>query len=411
MNWLKIQQYLLLIGVCTALIISCKKSGVNDSIESDGTPPGKVQNVSVENVPGGAKLTYTLPDDEDLLYVRAEYTLSTGKEMEVKSSFYNNSMMIEGYADSLEHTVELYAVDKGELASEPTSVTIEPKRSTIWDTFKSLKTQAAFGGIQVEAANPERNDIAILILQKNDFGEWETNPNSIYTSTNEVAYTLRGLDTLRQEFAFTVRDRWLNYTDTLFTEIAPLYEAPIPQADYNANRIEGDAPRHNSTPMYGLWDGDIINWPNIYMTQAAHTPSEPHTFTFDIGQTAKLSRIRIWDYPEYYSSGGFGRTYYYLGCPRKFEIWGASDPSIEDPENWMQQDNWHKLGTFEETKPSGLSYGQQNNEDYQTANAGFSWEFDINAPKVRYLRFRSLENWGGSTNIGIAEVQVYGDSR
>lgn len=400
-----VQQCLLMMGVL--LVFSCTENRVNEPIDGDGDPPGSVENVSVENLPGGAELTYTLPDDQDLLYVKAKYTLTTGQEMEEKSSYYNNSLMIEGYADSLEHEVELYAVDRSEVESEPTSVTIKPKRSTIWDVFESLRTITAFGGLRVEAENPERTDVGILIMEKNDFGEWEVNPNSIYTSTNEISYALRGLDTLRQEFAFTVRDRWLNYTDTLYTELKPLYETPIPKSNYNAHPLAGDAPRHNDTPMDGLWDDNIMDWPSIYMTQAAHTPSEPHTFTFDIGQTAKLSRIDIWDYPEYLAD----RTYYYLGCPKRFEIWGAADPTINDPDNWRQQDNWHKLGTYEETKPSGLPYGEQNDEDFQVANSGFSWEFDIEAPEVRYLRFRSLENWGGTTNVGIAEVQVYGDTR
>lgn len=121
---------------------------------------------------------------------------------------------------------------------------------------------------------------------------------------------------------------------------------------------------------------------------------------------AKLSRIVIWDYPEYVGSGGYDRAYYYLGCPRRFEIWGSTDPPEDG--SW---DNWHKLGEYEEVKPSGLPYGQQNDEDYTTANAGVSWDFDINAPRVRYLRFKSLENWGGTTNLGIAEVQIYGDPR
>jgi hypothetical protein len=69
------------------------------------------------------------------------------------------------------------------------------------------------------------------------------------------------------------------------------------------------------------------------------------------------------------------------------------------------------LGTYTETKPSGLPYGEQNDEDYNKANAGFDWEADINAPKVRYLRIKCLKNWGGSTNLAIAELQVYGDPR
>lgn len=406
MKCLATLKYCLLITGGMLLLMSCKDYGINESLNVSTEPPGPVHNVSVDPLPGGAKITYSLPDDQDLLYVKAEYTLTTGTEREVKASYYNNSLLIEGYADTLEHEIKLYAVNRGELASEPVNVTIKPKRSTIWDVFESLKTTAAFGGIHIEADNPERTDVAILVMEQDEFGDWDIHPNSIYTSTNEIAHTVRGLDTLKYNFALTVRDRWLNHTDTMYTEVTPLYEMPLSKSRYNAYSLPGDAPRHNSTPMSGLWDGEIFHWPSIYMTQAAHTPSEPHTFTFDIGQMAKLSRIVIWDYPEYVGSGGYDRAYYYLGCPRHFEIWGSNDPPEDG--SW---DNWHKLGEYEAVKPSGLPYGQQNDEDYTTANAGVSWDFDINAPRVRYLRFKSLQNWGGTTNIGIAEVQVYGDPR
>lgn len=407
---LNIRTYLVLV-IGTALIaVSCKESNVNEPLSGGSEPPGQVTNVQVDNVPGGAALTYTLPDDENLLYVRAEYTLDTGREMEVKASNYNNSLMIEGYAEASEQTVMLYSVSRNEIESEPVEVTINPERSRIWDVYSSIKTRAAFGGINVEALNPDRKDLAILVLQKDEFGEWEIHPESIYTSTDDINSTLReGLDTLSQDFAFTVRDRWLNYTDTLVTEIKPLFEAPIPTSGYSGYLLPGDAPSHPSTEMNNLWDGDTFNWPNIYLTPSDHTPSEPHTLTFDIGMTTQLSRMIIWDYPEYIAGGGFDRSYYVLGCPKRFEVWGAADPTIENEDTWMEQDNWHKLGTFEEVKPSGLPYREQNNEDYQAANAGFSWDFDITAPAVRYLRIRNLENWGGTTNIGIAEVQVYGD--
>lgn len=410
MKWFNIRTCLILVIGLALISVSCKQTGINEPLEKGSEPPGQVKNVQVENLPGGAKLTYTLPDDEDLLYVRAEYMLDTGREMEVKASYYNNSLTIKGYADSTEQTVQLYSVSRNEAESEPVEVTINPQRSRIWDVYNSITARAAFGGINVEAENPERKDLAILVLQKDEFGEWEIHPQSIYTSTDMINSTLReGLDTLRQEFAFTVRDRWLNYTDTLVTELKPLFEAPIPTSGYSGYPIAGDAPNHPSTELNNLWDGDIFNWPNIYLTQGDYTPSEAHTLTIDIGMTTQLSRIMIWDYPEYIPSGGFGRSYYVLGCPRKFEIWGAADPTIENEETWTQQDNWHKLGTYEEVKPSGLPYGEQNNEDYQTANAGFSWDFNISAPEVRYLRIRNLENWGGTTNIGIAEIQVYGN--
>ena len=54
----------------------------------DNVPPGPISNVKVENTPGGAILTYSLPQDEDLLYVKAVYSLKDGVMSEARSSLY-----------------------------------------------------------------------------------------------------------------------------------------------------------------------------------------------------------------------------------------------------------------------------------------------------------------------------------
>lgn len=392
----------LLLLLSLLIITACEEEGQHEPLEKNTTPPGVVSEVQVDNLPGRAMITYSLPADQDLLYVKAVYTLATGQAMEVRASYYKNSLVVEGFADTLEHEIKLYAVNRSEVASDPITIKIKPLEAPVWRVYKTLEAQPAFGGIRIKAINKDRSDVAILVMEKNDLGEWEANTNSIYTSTDSIMHTIRGYDTLTHQFAVTVRDRWLNYTDTLVTEIKPLYEAAIPKSGYAPMNLPGDAPHHPSTEMTGLWDNNIIDWPGIYMTQGAHTPNEPHVITFDIGTLAKLSRIVIWDYPEYYN----GRTYYYLGCPKIFEIWGSDNPPSDG-----SFDNWHLLGQYEEVKPSGLPYGEQNDEDYQTANAGFSWEFDVDVPKVRYLRIRGIKNWGGTTNLAIAEVQVYGDVR
>jgi len=366
---------------------------------SDGLPSPVFEPV-VENLPGKARITYSLPGDNDLLYIKAVYNLTNGREAEVKASYFNNSLMVEGFADTLEHEVKLYAVNRAEQESEPVTVVVKPKKAPVWDVYETLDVKASFGGIQVKAINPNREDVAILIMEQNEYGEWVADPNSIYTSTDTIDYALRGMDTLKHEFAFTIRDRWLNYTDTVYSEIYPFYEAALPKTSYKGVTLPGDAPHHPSTAMANMWDGDIMNWPRIYMTQSV--VSGPHTITIDTGVEAKMSRIVIWDYPEYYN----GRTYYYLGNLKEFEVWGSNDPPADG-----SYDNWVKLGTYNATKPSGLPFGQQTDEDYRFAQEGFNWEFDIDAPKVRYLRIRSIKNWGGSTYMAIGEIQVYGDPR
>ncbi len=380
------------------LVISCDKNSL-DPLENNLTPPGQVQNVKVENLPGKSKITYTLPTDQDLLYVKAEYTLANGKEMVVKSSYYKNSLEVEGFANDAEYDIKLYAVNRSETVSSPVIVKIHPLKSSIWDVFKSLDVKPAFGGIRVNASNLDRQDISILVMEKNNLGDWVVNPKSIYTSTDLVSRTIRGFTVAEHNYAITVRDRWQNTTDTLFTTITPLLELVIPKSGYKHFPLTGDTKTHATAVPAGMWDGELLNWPKVFLTDGSVVGQ--HIVTIDTGVLAKMSRIVIWDYPEYY----LGRSYYYIGNLKEFEIYGSASPN---PDGSLDA-SWVKLGTYNATKPSGLPYGQQSDEDYQTAFAGFSWDFDVAAPKVRYLRIKSLKNWAGIGTMAIAEIQVYGN--
>ena len=294
----KIMKLFILLGLLF-VVIACSEEVEQMPLESNNIAPEPVSDLNVENLPGKVKLTFTLPKDQDLLYVKANYILPTGREMEVKSSLYSNSMTLQGFTGNDDVVVDVVAVNRSEVESEPVSINVNPLPSPIFDVYKSLNVGSAFGGIFVNASNPQREDLAILILTKNDEGDYVADPNSVYTSTDNIRRTVRGYDTISKEFAFTIRDRWLNYTDTLATSITPLFEQAIPKSSYGDLRLPNDAPGHNSTPKSGMWDNDIINWPRCYLTQGNFI-ADTHITSFDIGVLTKLSRIVIWDYPEYF---------------------------------------------------------------------------------------------------------------
>ena len=400
----KIMKLFILLGLLF-VVIACSEEIEQMPLESNNIAPEPVSDLNVENLPGKVKLTFTLPKDQDLLYVKANYILPTGREMEVKSSLYSNSMTLQGFTGNDDVVVDVVAVNRSEVESEPVSINVNPLPSPIFDVYKSLNVGSAFGGIFVNASNPQLEDLAILILTKNDEGDYVADPNSVYTSTDNIRRTVRGYDTISKEFAFTIRDRWLNYTDTLVTSITPLFEQAIPKSSYGDLRLPNDAPGHNSTPKSGMWDNDIINWPRCYLTQGNFI-ADTHITSFDIGVLTKLSRIVIWDYPEYFNSGnGTGRAYYYNVCMKEFKIYGSAEL-----ETTGDLDKWTLLGTYKQIKPSGLPYGQSTGEDFETANAGFSWDIDASAEPVRYIRIEMIDNWAGTYAMGISELQVYGNT-
>ena len=387
----------------TLVISGCSEDKIGP-LETKTIPPGKITNVSVKNEAGKATITYTLPKDQDLLYVKAVYPIRPGTIREVKASYYANTMVLDGFGDTEEHEVKLYAVNRSELESEPVIFTVKPLENPVWEVFKSLKILPDFAGVRITADNPHNADVALEIVKQDSLGKWEPFLPYIYSSQKQISHTTRGLPVLPQKFGVTVRDKFLNYTDTVFSEITPFYEELLPKSLFKEVRLPGDAQIQKVTPgIPTMWDGDSYNLQAMRMITDVADPN-PQWITIDLGQQAKLSRIKIWNYSEFMTNGN--HQFFYRGQMRFFEIWGSDNPNPDG--SW---DSWTRIGSFENVKPSGLPYGQTSTEDWNTAVAGFDYNFDSDAPKVRYLRFKCLENWSGTTWFEILEINVYGDTK
>ncbi|WP_439647541.1 DUF4959 domain-containing protein [Abyssalbus ytuae] len=381
-------------------VFGCEEEQGPTPLEHNTTPPGIVSNVVVENLPGKVRLEYTLPDDDDLLYIVTRYTLENGTKMEVKASYYQNSMLLEGFTGLSEQEISIYAVNKSETESAPVMVTVAPLEAPIFTIFNSLETSADFGGVHIEADNPTEEDIALLVMQKNVEGDWEPLPTSIYTSAGEISKSIRGFEPVSQDFAFAVRDRWLNTTDTLFTEITPIFEMQMPREEMNPITLPNDAELIAShTEVRDLFNGGYLEWYDSYFTSRTIDVGN-HLVTWDIGRQTKLSRLRIWQFSE--PIGG-QRLYYYLGAMRYFRIWGANELNDGDLSGWTL------LGEYEVIKPSGLPYAQEDNNDLVAAQDGVDYEISIDKPAVRYLRIECIENWAGGQYMAVSEVEVYGN--
>ncbi|MGY5356015.1 DUF4959 domain-containing protein [Wenyingzhuangia sp. IMCC45467] len=389
------------VGLSLVLTITgCTEDEGNTPYENNSEAPGEVKNVTIQNLPGKAKLQYTLPNNQDLLYVVARYTLENGTDMEVKSSYYNNTMLLEGFTGLSEREVSITAVNRSEVESTPVKVTVAPLQAPIYGVYESITTQPDFGGLRINADNPNKEDIALLVMQKNIEGDWVPLPTSIYTKVDEIGQSIRGFDTIPQEFAFAVRDRWLNVTDTLYQEITPWYEALMPRADMKPITLANDAELIAShTEVRDLFNGGVLEWYDSFFTSRT-VETEDHLVTFDIGKITKLSRLHIWQFSE--PIGG-QRLYYYLGAMRKFKIWGANELNDGDLSGWTL------LGEYEVKKPSGLPYGQENNDDLVAAQDGADYEIGLDKPAVRYLRIQCMENWAGGDYMAVGEVQVFGN--
>lgn len=373
---------------------ACKQSAIAP-IENDGVAPGPVTGVTVTNLSGAAKITYKVPPDLDLLYVRAVYTTKQGETRETKVSSYNNNLTVVGFGDTDSYEVKLYAVDKGGNVSQPTSVTVKPLTAPFKLIRNSLQVTANFGGIDVAYQNSTEADIAIVILMNNSVGDFVP-VNTGYTNLKQGVLLTRGLQAAEAKFGVYVRDRWGNLSDTLTINLTPLYEVRLDRTLMKEVKLPTDATLGFSGTVSALFDGVSITGAAPYYHSNSGNVM-PQWFTYDMGVTAKISRMVWW------MRSGF---YFDLHAPRKVEIWGSNNPAADGSFN-----GWTLLTTYEQIKPSGLPNGQLSTADNEAALAGETITIPLDAPKVRYIRWKTLRNWSDGPYVNFTEIAMYGDPR
>lgn len=384
-------------GFILLLINSCKEEGF-EPLFDDGVAPAPIEEAGVENLHGAAKITSVLPDEEDLLYVKAVVEISPGKIREFKSSAYTNELYLEGFGASKAYEVKLYAVDRGENASEPLTVTVNPLSPPVVLVYESLVVKPDFGGINVAFTNETEASLVIVIQVKDEQGDW-VERETLYTKKAQGNFSARGFEAEEREFRVFVKDRWDNRSEMGIFTVTPLFEEEILKDTFSAYNLPGDNTVQHccGTGVKDIWDG-ITQVDGITF----HTkPSNgvPGTFTFDMGVTAILSRMKLWGRNQ------GDKVQYNMGNIKKFEIWGSEEPPLASGEF---PGNMTLLGTFESVKPSGQPVGTNTSEDVQTARAGEDFNFLSGAPPVRYIRVKVFSTWANLSYWHIQEMTFWG---
>ena len=127
--------------IMTLLIVSitsCDEEKIGQT-PTDNIPPQPISNVSVESLPGGAKISYELPQETDISYVKGEY-LFQGERRITRASVYNNYMIIEGLGNTNPVDITLYTVDHSENTSTPVKASFTPGIPPIHDIFTSMSS-------------------------------------------------------------------------------------------------------------------------------------------------------------------------------------------------------------------------------------------------------------------------------
>ncbi|PRD56642.1 DUF5000 domain-containing lipoprotein [Sphingobacterium gobiense] len=391
----KISRILLsLVAISIVLVAACDSK--LSPIEKDWPTPGPVGNVKVENFQGGATLTYDLPPGKELWYVKAEYEIRPGVKREKKATYYTNQIVLDGFGKTGDYDVKLYAVSRDEKESEPVVVQVHPDTPPIESVYETLVMNEDFGGLNVSMKNDTEADIVMYIVTLEPNGVWEP-VETYYTRQRQGIFTARGFEPEERRFGVYIRDRWENYSDTLVGDLTPYFEMELDKSRFKEVRLPTDTWQKRyagSAGVSAIWNGNRATSGQNHNFQSILPSPIPQWFTFDLGVTAKLSRMQYW-----MKAGLFAQ-----GNAKVIEIWGSTDP---DPDgSW---ESWTLMATFTSFKPSGLPLGSTTEEDIAHATAGDNFVFPADAPLVRYIRFKTLEVWDPATqNVWVNEISMFG---
>src|SRR5690606_3615074 len=200
---------------------------------------------------------------------------------------YKNFVIVEGFPNTDEREIVLYAINKREARSEPVSVKIQPLIPPIQQAFKSLKVKEDFGGINLDFVNEFGKELVINTMAKDQFGNW-IQIDRLYTQAKARNYSIRDMLAVEQEFAIYLVDSYQNISDTLFQTITPLYEELLDKELWKRGNLltdyyEAAYPTGTSRPreVEKLWDG--LHGTYDYYFQHATAPPLPSWITIDLG--------------------------------------------------------------------------------------------------------------------------------
>ncbi|MDR3245573.1 MAG: DUF4959 domain-containing protein [Prevotellaceae bacterium] len=383
----------------------------------DSSPaPGQVTINDVILRPGGAVIKYSVPNDKNLLAVKAVYERN-GEICETKASLYSDSLTIEGFGDTESHKVEIYSIGRNGKLSAPIDEMITPLMPPVFST--TIDISATFGGVNVVFSNNISNANLALVLMADTTGtgNGELIPlQTFYTQAASGRFSRRDLESKQQVFALYIRDRWQNISDTIYKTLTPTEEIKLPKDTWTNARLPGDsynpASGQAGWQLPSLWDGretwNVAGSSGFFATTT--TEPIPQRFTISLGYKASFSRFKMWPRSSEVYNGS---------APRTWEIWGSEDPPGDG--SW---DNWYLLGEFSQVKPSGYGEGSAvgniTAEDLEHWQSGGDYEFTVtdNVPDpqraTKFLRFKTtatFTTYGTNMTTGqliIGEITLWG---
>ena len=376
--------------------------GCKDDDGQDSTPPGSllVENITPTN--GGGIISYSLPDDSDILFVRAEYTNSLGIDVYRVSSSHNNFIEIDGLNQNTPVQVKLFVIDENENMSQPVDIEFTPLPSFIYLVQESITITPDLGGVKLEWENEAEKTVYVHLHIVNA-GEEEIRILSSNNASESVF--VRGLESVEMTFLTKVEDFDGNITELEEKAIlTPLFEEMIDKSTWTLMSqlsVNGDAWEGQTT---AFWD-DVVDTAEtnsdnsyfiIWRDQNGGTLNWPLDIVIDLNKNVRVHRLKVWQRAFWYG-GPTGIPYYYQEeNMRSFDLY-ASNNSVD----------WTLLGQFDIGDPSDEN-GNIPQDFIDAAANGHDFDLDGVSEPFRYLKFSLTSNYGSDTYVHGSEITLWG---
>ena len=419
---------ILVVSLLPPFLLGCgeEDNNLRTMGEWDSKP---IENYQVTPIYGGAKISYTVPNEKGLLYVMAEYERN-GKVFTEKSSIHSNELVIEGFHNVDHVKATLYKVNDREQKSKPLHIEFEPKEYIINIAQRSLKLLTSFGGIVGEWNNPMKTALGVRLMIPDSLDNKKFVTTEIFYSTDEAGrYPFRGLKPVLTTFALLIEDKWGNSSDTIYFTTTPYFETMIPKpyADFRASIPYDNASTLNEQARFAfsnLWDNKVNQSAHGWLTNPG---ASGLSVTIDLKQRVKLSRMIT---HAYHINAPFSGNVH----PTTIEVWGTDkidyDKLLDRP-YWLDEwsvrrgyikevdvttpmpertfkDDWVYLGLHRTERPADKTL------ERQMAVTGFQYELPLDAGPGRYGRIfaREVDTSAPRADCYFAfgELTFYGDN-
>jgi hypothetical protein len=376
------------------LVVSCEKE-TTKTVEL-------LQVIEVIPKNGGGTIVYSLPQDNDVLYVNASYLNSRGQEVQRISSKFNNRIEVDGFIGNESVEVALRVYDEDDNASDPVMVDFVPLTSFVFVVLESMTITPDLGGVKLNWNNPSGKTVFVYVDIAKEDGETET--RILSSKKKDESIFIRGLEAVQLTFSVRVED--IEGNTTSLEEVGtytPLFEQKI---DKNSWTLVG-----NLSVNGNAWEGSTTNfWDDIIDTAATNNDNSyfiiwrdqnggslqwPLDIVVDMNKKARINRFVVWQ-RAYWYGGVVGVPYYFQEENlRSFDFYVSNDKV-----------DWNLVGSFDIGDPK--VGGSAPTDVLEDAANGHEFNLEAVTETFRYFKFSITSNYGSDTYVHGSEISLFG---